>query len=115
MGIITDIDYIKKKILVNEEQYINTWVKEYNYDFAMIEEALKRTVTIANPTISYINGILSNWHKKGYKNVKDLDNATKAGEESSKQYVKNTVKEKNKFQNYEQRNYTDLESFYDNV
>ncbi len=23
MGIITDIDYIKKKILVNEEQYIN--------------------------------------------------------------------------------------------
>ena len=106
---------LNRNITKYEEQYINTWVKEYNYDFAMIEEALKRTVTIANPTISYINGILSNWHKKGYKNVKDLDNATKAAEENSKQYVKNTVKEKNKYKNYEQRNYTDLESFYDNV
>lgn len=106
---------LNRNITKYEEQYINTWVKDYNYDFAMIEEALKRTVTIANPTISYINGILSNWHKKGFKTVKDLDNDNKTTEEKSKQYNKNTLKEKSKYQSYEQRSYTDLESFYDNM
>lgn len=112
---------LNRNITKYEEQYINSWVKEFGYDFSMIEEALKRTVSISNPTISYINGILSNWHKKGFKNIEDLKNAEKEfelkkSEKSSTGYNKNKTKETNntKFKNYEQRTYNDLESFYDN-
>ena len=98
-----------------EEQYIDTWIKEFNYDFDVIEEALKRTVTKPNPTLNYVNGILSNWYKKGFKTVKDI----KEGEDSSKTtatkaYLKQETT-KTKYQNYEQREYLDLESFYDNM
>lgn len=107
---------LNRNITKYEEQYINSWVKDFGYDFSMIEEALKRTVTVANPTISYINGILNNWHKKGLKNVEDLKNAEK--DETSRNEKNNRTNSKDsnnsKFKNYEQRKYNDLESFYDN-
>ena len=106
---------LNRNITKYEEQYINSWIKDFGYDFSMIEEALKRTVTVANPTISYINGILNNWHKKGFKNVNDLKNDEKEMEHK-KGNVTNVKKENQatKFKNYEQRKYNDLESFYDN-
>lgn len=120
-----EIQKIKQKIVKSlrlnrsltkyEEQYVNTWIKDYGYTFEIIEEALKRTVTIANPSISYVNGIITNWHKKGYKTVEDISS------EQSKVKTNNTTSsvEKNntktKYQNYEQRKYEDLESFYDNM
>lgn len=119
-----EIQKIKQKIVKSlrlnrvltkyEEQYVNTWIKDYGYNFEIIEEALKRTVTIANPSISYVNGIITNWYKKGYKTVEDIN--------SEQAKVKATIapnQEKNntktKYQNYEQRKYEDLESFYDNM
>lgn len=118
-----EIQKIKQKIIKSlrlnrnltkyEEQYVNTWIKDYGYSFNMIEEALKRTVAVASPSISYINGIINNWHKKGYKTVEDINN------ESSNNKTTNTVQNKtsvkSKYQNYEQRSYDDLESFYDNM
>ena len=107
---------INRNFTKYEEQYIDIWIKEYKYDFDMIEEALKRTVSKANPTISYINGILSNWEKKGYKTVKDLEEDSKNTSEKYKTATKSgTPTSKNKYQNYEQRDYEDLESFYDNM
>lgn len=94
-----------------EEQYIDIWIKDYKYEFDMIEEALKRTVSKPNPTISYVNGILSNWQKKGYKTVKDLENEVSTYAEKAKV----TTKAKTRYQNYDQRKYEDLESFYDNM
>jgi DnaD/phage-associated family protein len=90
-----------------EEKYVYNWIEEYKYDFSMIEEALKRTVNKTSPSISYINGILSNWYKKGYKKSSDILNETKQ--------ITNKIDSKTKFKNYEQRNYNNLESFYDNV
>jgi DnaD/phage-associated family protein len=94
-----------------EEQYIDIWIKDYKYEFDMIEEALKRTVSKPNPTISYVNGILSNWQKKGYKTVKDLEKEVSTYAEKTKV----TTKAKTRYQNYDQRKYEDLESFYDNM
>ena len=113
---------IKKSLRLNrnftkyEEQYIDTWIKNYNYDFSVIEEALKLTVSKPNPTLNYVNGILANWHKKGYKTVKDIENVE--GNKTTtdkKEYTKKEQLNKTKYQNYEQRNYVDLESFYDNM
>ncbi len=115
------IQKIKQKIVKNlklnrnlttyEEKYVDTWIKDYGYGIDIIEEALKRTVNICNPTISYINGIISNWHKKGVKTVEDVE------QKETKKTVTTTKKTvpKTKYQSYEQRTYDDLESFYDNV
>lgn len=118
-----NIQKIKQKIVKSlrlnrnltkyEEQYIDTWIKDYKYDFDMIEEALKRTVSKPNPSLKYVDGILSSWHKKGYKKKEDIEAENKNDGESKVSAP--TKKVKTKYQNYEQREYDDLESFYDNV
>lgn len=95
-----------------EEQYVDTWVKEYKYEFNIIEEALKRTVAKSNPSLKYVDAILTNWHKKGYKTLEDIKNEGQSDNENNKE---STNKVKPKYQNYEQREYEDIESFYDNV
>lgn len=101
---------LKRNLTTYEEQYIDVWIKEFSYDFDMIEEALKRTVSKSNPTISYVNGILSNWHKKGYKTKADINEEKVFDVKTSKK-----DETKTKFQNYTQRMYDNLDDFYDNV
>ncbi len=99
-----------------EEQYIDKWVNEYKYDFDIIEEALKRTVSKTNPSINYINGILNNWYTKNIKTVEDIQKESKVTTNRTSKSKSNGVdKIVTKYQNYEQRNYDDLESYYDNV
>ena len=108
---------INRNFTKYEEQYIDTWIKEYGYDFDVIEEALKRTVTKPNPSLNYVNGILNNWNKKGYKTAKDIEEGEMKSKTTTttKVYTKKSDVVKTKYQNYEQRAYEDLESFYDNM
>ncbi len=106
---------LNRNLTKYEEQYIDTWIKDYKYDFDIIEEALKRTVNKANPTISYVNGILVNWHKKGYKTVSDIDKEMIQTNSANKRNYKNASMSKTKYQDIDQREYTNLESFYDNM
>lgn len=106
---------LNRNLTKYEEQYIDTWVKDYGYDFDVIEEALKRTVNKSNPTISYVNGILVNWHKKGFKNVKDIENENSTSHTESTSSYKRATGTKTKYQDVSQREYTNLESFYDNM
>lgn len=118
------VQKIKQKIVKNlklsrnlttyEEQYVDKWIKDYGYGIDIIEEALKRTINSYNPSINYVNGILTNWYKKGFKTAEDVKN----GEGAKKAVTSNDAKKpasKTKYQSYEQRTYDDLESFYDNV
>lgn len=106
---------LNRNLTKYEEQYIDAWVKDYGYDFDVIEEALKRTVNKSNPTISYVNGILVNWHKKGFKNVKDIENENSTSHTESTSSYKRATGTKTKYQDVSQREYTNLESFYDNM
>lgn len=108
---------INRNFTKYEEQYIDCWVKDFGYDFDMIEEALKRTVNKSNPSLNYVNGILSNWHKKGFKTPSDIQNESNTtGEDKIRNYsTSGAQKNKTKYQDYEQRSYENLESFYDNM
>lgn len=101
---------LKRNLTTYEEQYVDNWIKELGYDFDMIEEALKRTVSKSNPTINYVNGILSNWHKKGYKKKEDIKE-----EKNFENKVTKKEENKTKYQSYTQREYDNLDAFYDNV
>lgn len=123
-----NIQKIKKKILKSlrlsrnftkyEEQLIDTWIKDFNFNFDIIEEALKLTISKPNPSLNYVNGILTNWHKNG---LDTPDKIKEHLEEIKNKEVTKTVskqpatKSKLKYQSYDQRIYEDLESFYDNV
>lgn len=104
-----------------EEEYINKWINEYKYEYEVIEIALKKTVQkMTNPTMNYTNGIISNWHEKGFKTVQDImeeeNKVTKQMVSKSITNSKKTAVNSNlKHKNYEQREYEDLESFYDNM
>lgn len=99
---------LNRNLTKYEEAYVNKWLYEYKYDFDMIEEALKRTVSKSNPSINYVNGILSNWYKKEYRKVADIQNEVRAVVTTSKE-----TNTKVKYKDYEQRKYDNLETYYD--
>lgn len=113
---ITKALRLNRNLTKYEEQYIDTWIKDFQYNFDVIEEALKRTVNKPNPTLSYVNGILVNWYKKGYKTVKDIEKENNsANDELITRKHKKIQDVKTKYQDVNQREYTNLESFYDNM
>ncbi|MCG8482332.1 MAG: DnaD domain protein [Clostridia bacterium] len=54
-----------------EKRLMDTWFDEYHFDMETILKACKKTASISNPNISYINTILKNWHKKENSPTKD--------------------------------------------
>jgi DnaD/phage-associated family protein len=100
---------LNRNLTKYEEAYVNKWIYEYKYDFDMIEEALKRTVSKSNPSINYVNGILTNWYKKEYVKVSDIQNEVRVAVPSKENNTKV------KYKDYEQRNYDNLETYYDNL
>lgn len=108
---ISKVLRLNRNITEYEEKYIEKWINEYHYDFDMIEEALKRTVSVASPSISYINGILKKWNEKGYKKVEDLKDDKKASTTTKR----TTTTKKTNYKNYQQRDYDDLDLYYDNI
>lgn len=101
-----------------EEVYVRKWVEDYEYDFDIIEEGLKRTTSTTNPTIKYIDAIISSWYKKGFKTVDEIlesENPKKDDEDKKPTVKRITVEKKKSYQNYAQRDYDGQEDFYDEL
>ncbi len=98
-----------------EEVYVKKWLDEYNYSYEVIEEGLKRSTSTANPSIKYIDAIISSWYKKGFKSVEDILDAEKPIETIEKTNVKITETKKKSFQSYSQREYDTTDDFYDEI
>ncbi|MBR5227106.1 MAG: DnaD domain protein [Clostridia bacterium] len=113
---------IKSKLRLNrafteyEEQYIRNWIDKFKYTFDEIDHAIKKTLAKGNPSIGYIDGILKNWHEKGYKNLAKIlaaeETLTKENI-SAKPQVQ--VPKVQKRREYEQKKDIDLNVYYDNL
>lgn len=96
-----------------EEAYIEKWNIDYGYNLDVIEIALKKTTSKANPNFNYIDTLISNWHERNLKTPLEVNNyltEAKQKNKNIKQMEKNT-----NFQNYTQRNYDNLNSLYANI
>jgi DnaD/phage-associated family protein len=95
-----------------EKAYIETWVFDYGYELNIIEIALKRTTLKQSPSFEYINSTIKDWHERKLKTEEEILNYI----EQRKKQVKNTkaLKEEVKKQNFEQRNYDNLQFLYAN-
>lgn len=95
-----------------EEDYIEKWVAEYNYDFEIIELALKKTTAISSPNFEYIHRILTEWHENKLRTRDDI-----IAYEKNKKLAAGKNKPKKpaipQHANFEQRKYD--KDYYDNL
>ena len=95
-----------------EEAYIEKWMLDYNYDMKVINIALKKTTSKANPSFDYLDKLISDWHDRNLKTENDVNNFLSEIKQKKKN-VKQLEKQTN-YNNYEQRNYNNLNDLYAN-
>lgn len=95
-----------------EDAFIEKWVLDYNYDLKIINIALKKTTSKANPSFDYLDKLISDWHDRNLKTEDDVNNFL-AEMKQKKKNVKQLEKQTN-YNNYEQRNYDNLDNLYAN-
>lgn len=90
-----------------ELEYIDKWVEQYGFDISIILEACNKTITsISNPSIAYVDGILTKWKDKGVTSISDIKKLDElhAAEVVNKKATKST-KSNIAFNNFQQRTY----------
>lgn len=95
-----------------EQAYIEKWSVDFGFPFEIIEIALKKTTSKANPNFDYLDKLLTDWHERGFKTPSEIQSFL-----TELKQKKNNVKELEKkagYQNYEQRKYDNLDSLYAN-
>jgi len=109
---------ISKKLGLNrnlteyEAAYIEKWIHEYKYDLEIIDLALKKTTSKSNPNFDYIDKIITDWYERKLLDSEAVKNYLLEFKNKSKQIKE--LEKKTGYQNYDQRNITDFDSFYAN-
>lgn len=109
---------ISKKLRLNrqltefEESYVKKWVVDFEYDLDIINLALKQTTSKSNFNFNYLDKIISDWNERNLKTCSDIEKYLSESKQKNKNI--STLKKKTSYQNYEQRNYDNLDSLYAN-
>ena len=103
---------ITRQLSQYEEAYIEKWTIEYNYSMDIMEIALKKTTSKANPNFDYLDKLLTDWHDRKFSTIDQIQKFLNDIKEKNKN-IKNLEK-KSGYQNYDQRNYDNLNTLYAN-
>lgn len=110
---------ISKKLGLNrllseyEYAYVEKWNVDYGYNFDIIEIALKKTTSKANPNFDYLNKLLSDWHDRGFKAASEVQNFLAEMKNKNKNVQK--LEKSTGYNKYDQRNYDNLNNLYANL
>lgn len=111
---------IKRYFNEYEESIIKKWYFTYGYTMNIVEIALKKSVYRTNATLGTFDAIISDWHRKGLKNVTEIEEYETSrknqysGKISAEKNVKSGVTAGAGIRNnFEQRKYDD--SFFDAI
>ena len=85
---------------------------DYNYSMDIIEIALKKTTSKANPSFDYLDKLLTDWHDRKLNSTDDILKFLNEIKQKNKS-IKDLEK-KSGYNNYDQRNYNDLNNLYAN-
>ena len=96
---------LRRNLSKYEEVYIKKWIEDYKYEFDIIEEGLKRSTSTTNPSIKYVDAIITSWYNKGFTTIEEIQNEEKNQNElEQKKEVKKLGDSKKKsYQSYSQR------------
>lgn len=103
---------ITRQLSQYEEAYIEKWTIEFNYSMDIIEIALKRTTSKANPSFDYLDKLLTDWHDRKFITADDIQKFLNEMKQKNKNVKE--LEKKSGYQNYEQRNYDNLNNLYAN-
>ena len=104
---------ISRNLTQYEYGYIEKWIIDFGFSMDIIEIALKRTTSKANPTFDYLDKLLTDWHDRGFKTSNEIQAFLSEMKEKNKN-VKQLEKQTG-YNKYEQRTYDNLESLYANL
>ena len=96
-----------------EYAYIEKWNIDYGYGLDVIEIALKKTTSKANPNFDYLDKLLTDWHDRGFKTPNDVQTFLTEVKEKNKNIKK--LEKDTGYDKYDQRSYSDLDSLYINL
>lgn len=97
------LGFISREPAEADMKIIDTWVDEYNFSLEIILKACESSSRTSNPNINYINSILSNWHKKGVKEINDIQSLDKKPSKPSANNLNQNTRIKTKFHLSESR------------
>ncbi|AFS79836.1 DnaD/DnaB domain-containing replication protein [Gottschalkia acidurici 9a] len=96
----------------SEMKVMSKWFDDWNFSMDLVLKACESSSKTANPSVNYINSILSSWHSKDIKTiddiaVKDVNQSNKATNQTYKNNYgrsnPSNASVKTKFHNFEQR------------
>lgn len=96
-----------------EHGYIERWNIDYGYGMDIIEIALKKTTSKANPNFEYLDKLLTDWHSRGFKTADEVQAFLKNMKEKNKNIKK--LEKETGYDKYEQRTYDNFDSLYANI
>ena len=103
---------LNRQLTEFEESYVKKWVVDFEYDLDIINLALKQTTSKSNFNFNYLDKIISDWNERNLKTCSDIEKYLSESKQKNKNI--STLKKKTSYQNYEQRNYDNLDSLYAN-
>lgn len=104
---------LSRKLTEYEEAYIENWSMNFGYNLDVIELALKKTTSKANPNFDYLNTLICDWHDRGFTTSSQIQTFLK--EYKVKQNSIKDLKKKTSYNSYSQRSYDDLDNLYTNL
>ena len=96
-----------------EYAYIEKWVVDYGYSLDIIEIALKKTTSKANPNFDYLDKLLTDWHERGFKTSGEVQSFLNEMKEKNKNVKQ--IKKTTGYNKYDQRTYDNLDNLYANL
>lgn len=90
----------------SERKVIDKWFQKYGFSMDLVLKGCENSKKTANPSISYIDGILTSWYEKGIKTVDEIEEKDKRPEKVEITRNNRTSTRKslpNKFHNFQQR------------
>ena len=95
-----------------EEAYIEKWLLDYCFDLDIINIALKKTTSKANPNFDYLDKLLTDWHDRNFKTAAQIEEFLSSLKQKTKDLK--DLEKKTNYNNYQKRNYDNLNDLYAN-
>jgi len=100
------LGYVNRFPTESQKKIIDKWFEEYKFTMEMVLKGCENSKKTSNPSISYIDGILTSWYEKGIKSVDEIEEKDKPPERKEKNIGNNISTNRpvpNKFHNFQQR------------
>lgn len=63
---------LRRRLSEPDNIQVVKWMDEYGYSVPIVEEALKKLTGASNPSVRYLDSILSEWHDAGLQTVDEI-------------------------------------------